>query len=68
MIPVVYGPRLEDVEKVAPPNSFIHAEHFKSEKELVNYINYLDKNDTGKKIWQAIYCLFISLFSLFGIS
>ena len=68
MIPIVYGPRLEDVEKVAPPNSFIHAENFKSEKELVNYINYLDKNDTGKEICQAIYWILISFFSLFGIS
>ena len=47
MVPIVFGPRIEDVEKVAPPNSFIHAENFLSEKELVNYINYLDKNDTG---------------------
>ena len=32
---------------MAPPNSFIHAEDFKSPEELVKYLDYLDGNDTA---------------------
>ena len=47
LVPIVFGPHLDDVLAVAPPNSFIHAEQFDSPSQLVNYIDYLDKNDTG---------------------
>lgn len=44
-IPVVWGPRKEDILKVAPSHSFIHADDFKTPADLVNYLNYLDSND-----------------------
>ena len=47
LIPIIFGPALEDVLKVAPPNSFIHSEEFETAKELVKYIDYLDQNDTA---------------------
>lgn len=46
-VPVVYGAHPEDVKAVAPPNSYIHVEDFKSPAELVKYMDYLDKNDTA---------------------
>ena len=47
LVPIVWGPTKEDVLRVAPPNSFIHAEDYSSPKDLVNYLNYLDKNYTA---------------------
>ncbi|XP_077971056.1 4-galactosyl-N-acetylglucosaminide 3-alpha-L-fucosyltransferase FUT6-like [Styela clava] len=47
LVPVVWGPRKADVERVAPPFSFIHADDFTSSENLSKYINYLDKNDTA---------------------
>ena len=32
------SPHSDDVTAVAPPNSFIHAEDFKSPEELVKYL------------------------------
>ena len=32
---------------MAPPNSYIHVEDFNTPEELVDYLNYLDKNDTA---------------------
>ena len=32
---------------MAPPNSFIHVEDFGSPAELVNYLEYLNRNDTA---------------------
>ena len=43
-VPIVWGPKKEDVLKVAPTNSFIHWEDFKDATELANYINYLANN------------------------
>lgn len=34
-----------DYEKFAPLQSYIHVDHFKSPKELADYLNILDKND-----------------------
>ena len=48
-LPVVYGATKSDYEAVVPPGSFIFAEDFKTPKELVNYLNYLDKNDSAYK-------------------
>ncbi|XP_071495407.1 4-galactosyl-N-acetylglucosaminide 3-alpha-L-fucosyltransferase 9-like [Diadema antillarum] len=45
LVPVVFGPPREDYERVAPPNSFIHVQDFKSIRELANYIILLDKRD-----------------------
>jgi len=32
---------------MAPPNSFIHVEDFASPKDLVDYLEYLSRNDTA---------------------
>ncbi|KAJ8019497.1 Glycoprotein 3-alpha-L-fucosyltransferase A [Holothuria leucospilota] len=47
LVPIVYGTSREDYEKVAPPNSFIHLSDFDNMTSLVDYIKYLDKNDTA---------------------
>nr|XP_039248446.1 4-galactosyl-N-acetylglucosaminide 3-alpha-L-fucosyltransferase FUT5-like [Styela clava] len=46
-VPVVWGATREDYEAVAPPGSFIFVEDFDSMKALVDYLKYLDKNDTA---------------------
>ena len=46
-VPVVYGAHPDDVNAVAPPNSFIHVEDFESPAALVKYLDYLDGNDTA---------------------
>jgi len=46
-VPVVYGALRKDYEAIAPPHSFIHVEDFNTTKELVDYLNYLDKNQTA---------------------
>ena len=48
-IPVVYGATKSDYEAIVPPGSFIFAEDFKTFKELVDYLNYLEKNDLAYK-------------------
>ena len=40
------GARREDYEAVAPPNSFIHVDDFKSPQSLAEYLRRLDANDT----------------------
>ena len=58
LIPVVYGPHIDDVIAVAPPNSFIHAESFESPEELVKYLDYLDSNNTAYleyHQWRTLY-------------
>ena len=47
LLPVVYGPVRENYEAIAPPHSFIHVEDFNSSKDLVDYLNYLDRNDSA---------------------
>ncbi|KAJ8019534.1 Glycoprotein 3-alpha-L-fucosyltransferase A [Holothuria leucospilota] len=47
LVPIVYGTTRKDYEKVAPPNSFVHLSDFRNMKSLVDYIKYLDKNDTA---------------------
>lgn len=46
-VPVVYGAPREDYEAIAPPHSFIHVEDFKTTGDLVEYLNYLDRNETA---------------------
>jgi len=58
LVPIVYGPHEDDVKAVAPPNSYIHAEWFTSPAELVNYINFLDKNNEAYldyHQWRTLY-------------
>uniref|UniRef100_A0A672QK11 Fucosyltransferase n=1 Tax=Sinocyclocheilus grahami TaxID=75366 RepID=A0A672QK11_SINGR len=43
-VPVVLGPPRRDYEAVAPPNSFIHVDDFKSIKALAEYLRGLTKD------------------------
>lgn len=45
VLPIVMGAPPEDYEKYAPLRSYIHTDHFKSPKELAEYLHILDKND-----------------------
>ena len=47
LVPIVFGPHPDDMNALAPPNSFIHVENFKSKAALVDYLEYLDGNDTA---------------------
>lgn len=47
-IPIVMGGmERRDYERALPPNSFINIDDFESPKLLVEYLRYLDKNDTA---------------------
>lgn len=46
LVPVVYGPKKSDYLGIAPRNSFIHVDDFNQNfTKLVEYLNFLDKND-----------------------
>ncbi|CDI97899.1 glycoprotein 3 alpha L fucosyltransferase [Echinococcus multilocularis] len=47
MVPIVLGAYKEDYESVLPPYSYINVDDFKSISELVQYLLYLDRNDTA---------------------
>lgn len=50
LVPIVFGTHPQDVKELAPPNSYIHVEDFKGSngsKDLVDYLNYLNENDTA---------------------
>ncbi|XP_014780591.1 glycoprotein 3-alpha-L-fucosyltransferase A [Octopus bimaculoides] len=44
-IPIVMGAHPDDYREVAPENSYIHYEDFKTAKELAAYLHKLDQND-----------------------
>jgi len=46
-IPIVWGVTKEDYNRLAPPNSFINYDDYNNPQELVDYLKYLDKNDTA---------------------
>ena len=46
-VPIVMGGGPYDDPKVAIPRSYINVEDFATVKELGDYLNYLDKNDTA---------------------
>ena len=46
-VPVVWGATKSDYEAVVPPHSVIYAEDFKSPQQLVEYLNYLNHNNTA---------------------
>ena len=46
-IPIIWGASKEDCNAILPPHSFIHVSDFANEKELVKYLNYLDRNTTA---------------------
>jgi len=52
-VPVVWGPTKEDVLKVAPSHSFIHADDFATPQDLADYLNYLDSNDYAYRKYLA---------------
>ena len=37
----------QDYDAVLPPNSYIFADDFQTNRQLVDYLNYLDGNDTA---------------------
>ena len=39
---------------MAPPKSFIHVEDFATPKELVDYLEYLDSNDTAYEEYHMV--------------
>ena len=39
------GAHPEEYKRIAPPNSYIHVDDFKSPKQLADYLKFLDKND-----------------------
>jgi glycoprotein 3-alpha-L-fucosyltransferase len=71
---VVLGAHPEDYKAVAPPNSYIHVEDFKSIKDLAEYLTLLDNNDVlyneyfeykqvGEVIhvWEQFFCRLCSI-------
>ena len=44
IVPIVWGPSREDMDRLAPPNSYIFYEDFQNQKDLVAHINFLSKN------------------------
>ena len=47
LVPVVYGTLKADVDAVAPSHSYIHVDDFESPKALVDYLDYLARNQTA---------------------
>ena len=45
VLPIVMGAELEEYQRVAPQNSFIHVNQFKGPKELAEYLHVLDQDD-----------------------
>ena len=45
VVPVIWGPMRQDVEAILPAGSYIFVEDFKTEHELVDYLNYLNHNN-----------------------
>ena len=46
IVPIVFGPSVEDAINLLPHHSFIHVSSFKSPKHLVQYLNSLQNNET----------------------
>ena len=44
-VPVVVGAHMEDYDRVAPPNSFVHVGEFQTLTDLANYLRRVDKDD-----------------------
>jgi len=47
IIPIVMGADRAYYEKVSPPHSFIHTDDFENVRQLADYLQYLDRNDTA---------------------
>ncbi|EUB56139.1 Glycoprotein 3-alpha-L-fucosyltransferase A [Echinococcus granulosus] len=64
MVPIVLGAYKEDYESVLPPYSYINVDDFKSISELVQYLLYLDRNDTAYAeyfAWKEYGDIYVSL-------
>ena len=46
-VSVVWGAKKSDYIALAPPESYIFVDDFKTPVDLVQYLHYLDKNDTA---------------------
>ena len=47
MVPIVLGAYREDYVDTLPPHSYINVDDFHSIKELTDYLQYLNQNDTA---------------------
>ena len=46
-VPIVWGAAKQDYEAILPPGSYILVEDFATYDQLVQYLNYLDKNNAA---------------------
>ncbi|CAK8688124.1 unnamed protein product [Clavelina lepadiformis] len=56
LVPVVLGAKKSDYEAVSPNHSFIYADDFENAEKLVEYLRYLDGNDTAYReylVWRT---------------
>ncbi|CAK8691700.1 4-galactosyl-N-acetylglucosaminide 3-alpha-L-fucosyltransferase FUT6-like [Clavelina lepadiformis] len=53
LVPVVLGAKKSDYEAVSPNHSFIYADDFENAEKLVEYLRYLDGNDTAYREYLA---------------
>lgn len=47
LVPIVFGVHREDIKALAPPNSYIHIEDYPNRKDLIDFLDYLNSNDTA---------------------
>ena len=55
IVPVVFGPKLDDVTNLLPHNSFIHVSSSQSPKGLIKFLRWLEKNEKEYKkffVWR----------------
>ena len=53
------GAELEEYQRVAPQNSFIHVNQFKGPKELAEYLHILDQDDQQYNEYFKVSFLFV---------
>jgi hypothetical protein len=53
MVPVVMGASLEEYQRVAPPNSFIHVSQFSSARKLAEYLTFLTHDNDAYNNYMA---------------
>lgn len=44
-VPIIMGAPLKDCQRLLPPNSYLHVDHFPDVHLLANYLRYLDQNN-----------------------
>lgn len=58
LVPIVFVPHVDELKAMVPPNSFINAGDFATSKQLVDYVDYLDSNNTAYleyHHWRTLY-------------